>query len=68
MVLVEKFDSKADSVYLTNLLDKNDIPFIQKSEDGGGKFGSFVFSSGVMIFVSDEDIDKVQKLINMTED
>jgi len=36
MVLVELFNSKAESVYLTDLLDKNDIHFIWKSEDGGG--------------------------------
>jgi len=68
MTLVDTINSKAESIYLTDFLEKNNIPFIQKSEDGGGKYGSLIFSSGVKIFVSDEDIDKVQNLIYKADD
>ena len=52
MILVETFNNKADALKLIDVLDRNNIPYIQKSEDAGEKYGSFIFSSGVQVFIS----------------
>lgn len=61
MVLVDRFKTKRDAAGLIDLLEKNNIPYIQKSEDGGGKIGTSLFSD-VKILVSENDIDKVNEL------
>lgn len=63
MVLVDTFQSKQDAFGLIDLLEKSNIPFIQKSEDLGGKLPGVILPAGVKIFVSDEDIEKVNDLI-----
>lgn len=62
MVVVDRFKTKRDAAGLIDLLEKNNIPYIQKSEDGGGKIGTFLFSD-VKILVSKNHIDKVNDLI-----
>jgi hypothetical protein len=64
LVLLDSFKTKQEAIGLISLLDENNIPFIQKSEDGGGKFGGVLLTSGVKVFISKEDIEKVQKIIN----
>ena len=63
MVLVDTFKTKQDASGLINMLEENNIPFIQKSEDLGGKLPVVILPSGVKIFVSEEDFEKVNALI-----
>ncbi len=65
MILVDTFQTKQDAFPLITMLEENDIPYIQKSEDLGGKLGSTILPSGVKIYVSEEDIEKVHKLSNV---
>lgn len=67
MILVDTFKSKREAQNLINLLEENNIPFIQKSEDAGGKYGSFVCLSGVQIFISEDDVEKLKDLLNKNE-
>ncbi len=64
MVVVDRFTNKRDAFDLISLLEKNNIPYIQQSEDLGGKLGSFYLPSGVKILVSEDDIEKVNALIH----
>ena len=63
MVLVDKFQTRQDASGLISMLEENNIPFIQKSEDLGGKLPAVILPSGVKIFVSEEDFEKVNALI-----
>lgn len=66
LVLIETFDSKLEAQGLFQLLEQNDIPFIQQSEDAGGKLGSLVIVSGVKVYVHKNDAERVRALMAST--
>jgi hypothetical protein len=51
MILIDKFDSDEEAVFLTDLLKKNNIPFDQKTD------------SSCEIYINEADESKLNELI-----
>jgi transcriptional regulator with XRE-family HTH domain len=64
MVLVDTFKTKQEAFGLINMLEENNIPFIQKSEHMAGMPQSYIDPYGVKVYVSEEDFEKVNSLAN----
>lgn len=64
MVLVDTFRTKQEAFDLLNMLEENNIPYIQKSEHMAAMPQSVIDPYGVKVYVSKEDIEKVNSLAN----
>ncbi|HOE07320.1 MAG TPA: DUF2007 domain-containing protein [Treponemataceae bacterium] len=63
MVLVDKFQTRQEAFDLINMLEENNITYIQKSEQMAGWPQSYIDPYGVKVYVSEEDFEKVTSLI-----
>ncbi len=63
MVLVDKFQTRQEAFNLINMLEENNITYIQKSEQQAGMPQSYIDPYGVKVYVSEEDFEKVNALI-----
>ena len=68
MKQVHVFDTRAAAGMLTALLDAEGIDYIVSADDCGGVEPPLVLSSGVAIFVSDEDYERASGLLSSSDD